>query len=168
MSDVIRYQIHPTKDQLQDATAILATQPNAKHLVTPINLANDFCVVVAIDGEKVVGVATIKALKQADIGEIGHLYVLPTYLRQGIAKQLTHLRIEYALKHGLALLYAVIKEGNVASTQNLIKFGFQHFGLFTNVKKTGKNFDWYYLVLENSLDGESVMATLTHSRQRLL
>ncbi|MGL0937537.1 GNAT family N-acetyltransferase [Vibrio vulnificus] len=34
-------------------------------------------------------------------GELGHLFVLAKYQRQGIAKELPRLRIEYTKAHGL-------------------------------------------------------------------
>ncbi|EHZ7356331.1 TPA: GNAT family N-acetyltransferase [Vibrio vulnificus] len=163
----IHYQLHPNSAQLLEAQAHLNTLPNAKRLMTPINLAHDYCVAVALDGEQVIAVATIKTLTQPTIGEIGHLYVLPEYQGRGIAKHLTQMRIDYAREQGLALLYAVIKPENLASSQNLMKLGFEHFGRFSNLRNSGLCFDWYYLALSHELDTLAVMSSLTHPRQRL-
>ncbi|EJK2114663.1 histone acetyltransferase [Vibrio navarrensis] len=166
MLSSLRYEINPSKELIDCAERHLNTLPNASRLLRSIDLASDFCVVVAMDGEQLVGVATIKSLVQGKNGELGHLFVLPEYQRQGIAKELTRLRIEYAKANGLDLLYAVIKDHNEASASNLVQHGFVRYGWLYSLSNSGLKFAWYFMTLAEGLDAEVVMQTLTHPRRR--
>lgn len=166
MLSSLRYEINPSKELIDCAERHLNTLPNASRLLRSIDLASDFCVVVAMDGEQLVGVATIKSLVQGKNGELGHLFVLPEYQRQGIAKELTRLRIKYAKAHGLELLYAVIKEHNEASANNLVQHGFVRYGRFYSLSNSGLKFAWYFMTLADGLNAEAIMQTLTHPRRR--
>lgn len=120
----IKYSTSPTEQQLEQAASLIN---NGGQLVISLNgnKLDDgtILVVVALDGDKVVGTASIKKGN-----EIGYLMVDPSYRRYGIARQLTDIRINYAKSHNIPLIYSSIRKDNVASINNIKSMGFTHAG----------------------------------------
>lgn len=144
----ITYVIQPAAPLLEQAMDLLDTRTNVAHLLDRPAFLSAFFTVVAMDNDKVVGVATIKG-GEASAKELGFLMVDPTYRRQGIAAALTSHRLRYAQEQGVSLLYSVIKESNLPSISNMQKHNFHFFGRYQSAMGSGLWFDWYYFPLHS-------------------
>ena len=111
----------------------------------------------------IIGCAAIKA-GEGIVGELGYLVVSRHYRRQGIAQQLTQKRIEVAQTLGISILYATIRDENVASKANLLKVGFQFWRDYLSIRGTGNTVGWYFLALTDDIDASKVMQSLVGDR----
>uniref|UniRef100_UPI000AF2BC64 GNAT family N-acetyltransferase n=1 Tax=Poseidonibacter lekithochrous TaxID=1904463 RepID=UPI000AF2BC64 len=84
------------------------------------SLTDSFLNVVAVNTkQEVIGMASIKGSEtQSDYLELGYLFVSSDYRRMGIAAKFTQIRIDYAKKNGVKVLYAIVEPDNHASINN--------------------------------------------------
>lgn len=123
----LTYTSKPTPEQLDDAAELVNQGSQLVITLDGQDLAHNATNIVALDGDKVVGIAAIKpGDKQA--AEIGYLMVDPDHRRQGIAKELGKRQFAAGKKLGLGLLYASIRQNNKANRANREKQGMIHVG----------------------------------------
>lgn len=143
----ITYTTSPNHQQLSGAASLINA---GGQLVISLNAAslenNTILVVVAVDGERVIGTASIKTGN-----EMGYLMVDPEYRRYGVARKLTEIRIEYARTHNLPLLYSSARKDNIASINNLRGMNFIHAG--SKKSPYSENIlSYFYLPITMSID----------------
>lgn len=82
-----------------------------------------YVIVILNDKGEIVAGCSIKSIAK-QIAEIGHMIVLKSYQRLGIAQAMTQKRIEFARHAEIELLYAMVRDYNTISKRNLAKAGF--------------------------------------------
>ncbi|HIF9061931.1 GNAT family N-acetyltransferase [Photobacterium damselae subsp. damselae] len=133
------------------------------------SLTDSFLNVVAVNTkQEVIGMASIKGSEtQSDYLELGYLFVSSDYRRMGIAAKFTQIRIDYAKKNGVKVLYAIVEPDNHASINNLDKFGFKYYGTYGHIKGLDLSYDWFALVLDETINLDAVMTQLAGPRKRI-
>lgn len=155
------YSANPTPEQRTLAADLIDSGGQLADKLDRKKFGRAFVVVVALDEtERVVGVAAVKE-RQRDVAEVGYLIVHPDFRRQGVAQELTRLRIETAKGKGLQLLFTNVRRDNVESIGNMRKAGFQFWGDFVSAYNTGRVISWFYYPLNSHVDYKGRLLRLT-------
>lgn len=98
------------------------------------------------DGQIVAG-CSIKNI-QNGLAEIGYMLVHEHFRQLGIAAYMTRLRIEYAQRQGVKMLYAKVRGSNSNSMNNLLRAGFKFAGNYFSLNDDNSTYSWFCLPLQ--------------------
>ena len=99
--------------------------------------------VIALDKQQqVVAGSSIRTIHN-QVGEFGFTLVTKPYRHRGIAYHMTQLRLNQAKQSGLKIVYAMVRDNNHRSRQNLKKACFRFAGKYLSQYDKCVRLDWY-------------------------
>ncbi|MGL4476351.1 MAG: GNAT family N-acetyltransferase [Shewanella sp.] len=151
-------------DLIRQAAALIDNRDDNAHPLDHQGYCLSRAVIVALaPSGQLVGCAAIKQ-GEGDVAEMGYLVVHPDFRRQGIAQRLTQERVSRAKALGIKLLWATVRDENLASKANLNKAGWQFWHSFYSARGTGNIIDWFYLPLHDDVNVDALMQSLVGDR----